>query len=266
MSRTGELVRVLEVDPDLAESLDAESQALARGMAIARVDLLERGDWRGDKEYPESAGHFGLLMIDGLLSRTVELGNRSCVEMLGPGDFLRPWVKIGAESAVPLESHWTVVQPARVAVLNRRFAQTIARSPEIAAAILDRVMLRSRWLAFHLAVCQLKRIESRLLVVLWHFAGRWGRVGPKGVSVPLPVTHQMLAGIIGAQRPSVTSALGELRRAGVVERQPDGTWLLHGAPPEEMAQVAAIAAGRPLSPTDLSDAPPDSNGSSSAAP
>lgn len=245
-------MRVLEVDPDLGEGLDAEQQEIARGLAVARVDELAPGEWQGDKTYPATAAHLGLLLLDGLLCRTVDVGNRTCAELLGPGDFLRPWVKVAPHSSVALEARWTVVDPARVAVLDRRFAAAVARFPELAGAILDRVMMRSRWLAFHMAVTHLKRIESRLLVVFWHFADRWGRVGPDGVTVPLRVTHQILAGIVGAQRPSVTTALTNLRRSGLVERQPDGSWLLHGNPPDELQPIQRRASGAPFRDGDVS--------------
>ena len=248
MSQTGEIVRVLDVDPDLAESLDPRSEefALAKAAAVARVDLIDVGEWNGAEEYPGSAGHLGLLILEGLLARTVEVGNRSCAELLGPGDLLRPWVTIAAHSSVPLEAHWTVVDPVRVAVLDRRFAKNMIRYPEVVSAILDRVMMRSRWLTFHLAVCHLKRIETRLLVVLWHFADRWGRVRRDGVLVPIRITHQLLAGVVGAQRPSVTTALGQLRRSGAVERLPDGTWLLHGDPPHELGHVNERVGAKPF--------------------
>jgi CRP-like cAMP-binding protein len=260
MVQTGEVVRVLEVDPDLAESLDpgSEALALARAAAVARLDLIEAGEWDGASEYPPSAGHLGLLIIDGLLARTVQVGNRSCAELLGPGDLLRPWVTIALDSSVPLESRWTVVDPVSLAVLDRRFATTMARFPEVAASILDRVMLRSRWLTFNLAVCHLKRIETRVLVVLWHFADRWGRVGPNGVRVPIRITHQLLAGVVGAQRPSVTTALSALRRNGAVERLPDGTWLLHGEPPGELGQVNDWVGGKPFRQADESVSAPSS--------
>jgi CRP/FNR family transcriptional regulator, cyclic AMP receptor protein len=258
MPQTGEIVRVLEIDPDLGESLDegSEELALARAAAVARVDLLEAGEWDGRHDYPSAAGHLGLLIISGLMARTVEVGNRSCAELLGPGDVLRPWVTIAPYSSVSLESHWTVVDPVRVAVLDRRFANTMARYPEVAGTVLDRVMLRSRWLAFHLAVCHIKRIEMRLLVVLWHFADRWGKVGPDGVRVPIRVTHQLLAGVCGAQRPSVTTALSALRRTGDIERLPDGTWMLHGAAPQELGHVNARVGGRPFRDADESVAKP----------
>ena len=246
MPHTGEVVHVLEVDPDLADGLNRQQQLFARTAAVARVDFLEPGDWRGDEEYPEASGHLGLLVLEGLLARDMRVGDRACIELLGPGDLLRPWVKVAAYSSVPIDSHWTVMETTRVAVLDRRFAATIARYPEVAGTILDRMMARSRWLAFHLAVCHLRLIEERLLVMLWHFADRWGRVTPDGVVVPLRITHKMLAGVVGAQRPSVTTALSALRREGLVERLPDGTWRLHGSPPESLGHIEEGARGRPF--------------------
>jgi CRP-like cAMP-binding protein len=246
MPRTGEVVRVLQVDPELAEGLNGEQETFARTAAVARVDLLEPGEWRGDEEYTATAGHLGLLVLEGLLAREMEVGQRSAIELLGPGDVLRPWVKVAGYSSVPTDSHWTVVDPVRIAVLDRRFAATITRYPEIVGTILDRMMARSRWLALHLAVCHLRLVEKRLLVILWHFADRWGRVTPDGVVVPLRITHKMLAGVVGAQRPSVTTALSALRRDGLVERLPDGSWRLRGGPPDELGRIEERARGTPL--------------------
>jgi CRP/FNR family cyclic AMP-dependent transcriptional regulator len=52
--------------------------------------------------------------------------------------------------------------------------------------------------------------------------------------VPLPLGHQRLADLVGAQRPTVSTALGELSRAGALSRREDGNWLLLGAPPEQL--------------------------------
>ena len=70
--------------------------------------------------------------------------------------------------------------------------------------------------------------------MLWHLAERWGRVHPDGIVVPLPLGHQRLADLVGAHRPSVTTAMGELTRSGAVSRRENGDWVLHGAPPEQL--------------------------------
>ena len=57
-------------------------------------------------------------------------------------------------------------------------------------------------------------------------------------SVPLPLTHHMLGRIIRAQRPSVTAALKQLREHGFLTRGPDGTWVIHGDPAEQLRELA----------------------------
>ena len=94
-----------------------------------------------------------------------------------------------------------------------------------------------RCLTFHLAVTRLNRVDVRLLVTLWFPAERWGRVTAEGVLLPLRLTHQILAQLIGARRPSVTTAVGELTAAGLGSRSPDGSWVPHGQPPDDLHAV-----------------------------
>ena len=82
------------------------------------------------------------------------------------------------------------------------------------------------------AIAHLTRVDDRLLALLWCLAERWGRVVPGGVLVNLRLPHRTLAGMVGARRPSVTTALGQLISREEIERRPDGGWLLRGDPPE----------------------------------
>jgi CRP/FNR family transcriptional regulator, cyclic AMP receptor protein len=74
-------------------------------------------------------------------------------------------------------------------------------------------------------------------MILWHFAERWGRVTPDGVVLRLHLTHDLLAGIVGARRPPVTSALSSLAQKGLVRREDEGTWVLAGPPPESFTDL-----------------------------
>jgi CRP-like cAMP-binding protein len=100
---------------------------------------------------------------------------------------------------------------------------------------------RAHSLAITLAVSNLRRVDVRLLMLLWYLAERWGRVTPEGVIVPLRLTHETLARLVGAQRPSVTTAIRQLEQEEHLRRTPDRLWLLCGAPPERMAHEAAAA-------------------------
>src|SRR4029079_1402682 len=81
------------------------------------------------------------------------------------------------------------------------------------------------------AIAHLTRVDDRLLALLWCLAERWGRVSSNCVVVSLRLPPRTLAGMVGARRPSVTTALGQLIARGEVERRPDGGWLLLGEPP-----------------------------------
>jgi hypothetical protein len=238
-----DLVRVLDIDPDLGEELEPSALAVARPRAVARGVWLEPGPWQPFAEEWDHRGHLGLLIVDGFLTRSVQVGATRCAELLGPGDLLRPWVHVDVESSIPIEGSWQVLELARLAVLDRRFGAAVSPWPEITAAILDRMMARSRWLAFHLAVAHLRRVETRVLVVLWHFADRWGSVRTDGVALRLNITHALLAAIVAAERPAVTLALSSLREQGVVERDNEHLWLLRGGPPEELGHVRKQAVG-----------------------
>ena len=233
----GRIVAILDADPDLSEDLPEEEFRSARQRALARVLSFPAGPWTIRPERFDHRGSLGLLLIDGLLTREVTVGDYTCAELLGPGDVLQPWLRVGPDRSVATDVDWDVVEPARTAVLDRDFALRVARWPEISAAIARRILQRAHWLAFHLAVCGLRRVDDRLLIVFWHFADRWGIVSPEGVKIDVRLTHEVLAAVIGARRPSVSTALRRLTEQGRIQPRTHSRWLLLGAPPRELQAV-----------------------------
>ena len=59
----------------------------------------------------------------------------------------------------------------------------------------------------------------------------WGHVTSAGTRLPLSLTHDALGALVGARRPTVTLALGQLVERGAIVRQERG-WLLLEAPVE----------------------------------
>src|SRR3954447_1756768 len=231
-------IRLLEAQPDLADGLSPEEEAAARRHVVALLDSIDPGPWDPASRYPSDPAFFGLLVIDGMVSRDIELGGRRCSELLGPGDLLRPWdYDEGATASVPSESAWNVLEPTRVAVLDARFARVACRFPELVARLIARTLRRSRWLAILLTISSMPRVDARVLALFWHLADRWGHVTLDGVVVPVRLTHDMIGRLVGAHRPSVTTALSELSRAQRIERLPHG-WLLRGDPPSAAATPA----------------------------
>jgi CRP/FNR family transcriptional regulator, cyclic AMP receptor protein len=233
----GEAVAVLDWDPDIAEDLTDAQRALARRQVRAEVIGYPTGPWEVGPDDFAGAASLGLLVLEGLLAREVTVGDYTCAELLGPGDVIQPWLRIGQEQSVATEVDWDVVEPVTMAVLDRGFCERAAGWPEIQAAIARRLMQRTHWLAFHLAVCGLRRVDDRLLSVLWHFADRWGTVTPDGVRLDVRLTHELLAAVTGARRPSVTTALRRLTEADCVRSLPRSRWLLLGGPPAALHEV-----------------------------
>jgi CRP-like cAMP-binding protein len=95
-----------------------------------------------------------------------------------------------------------------------------------------------------MAIVHHARVDVRLHMLFWHLAARWGRVRGDGVTVPLRLTHTVLADLVAARRPTVTTALSELSRQGLVRSVDDG-WLLSGEPPGDGITIQAAQ----LSPT-----------------
>lgn len=235
-------VSVLERDPDLGNDLSREEFELARQQAMARVVRYPKGPWTVRQRDFQGVGSLGLLITAGVVVRKVTVFDRTCAELLGPGDVTQPWARLATDVSIATEVNWQIAQPLTAAVLDRGFMDRVVRWPEIPAAVARRLTLRVHWLSFHLAVCHLRRVDDRLLLVLWHFADRWGRVTPRGVEIDTRLTHSLLALVVGARRPSVTGAVRTLTAAGRVEAKPGSRWLLKGKPPLELRQIHEHAA------------------------
>jgi CRP/FNR family transcriptional regulator, cyclic AMP receptor protein len=233
------LVRVSDADPDLFSGIGDPN---ARAASVAEVTRYEKGSWRTALDDIDPRGHFGLLVIEGILIRRVRFGRRPVLELVGPGDVLRPWVGLGPDSSLQQPSHWRVHERADLALLDRRFAQRVSQWPEVAAALMDRYVHRARLLTLHLSIAQLPRLREGLTALFWYLADRWGRMTSDGIVIDVPLTHELLAGLVGARRPAVTTTLGELQRSGEISRRDDGRWVVHGEPPAELNEPQLVTA------------------------
>lgn len=233
------VARLLELDSGLGRLLSEEQRAAATRALLVRVVGLPAGPGSADSVPSTAPDHLGLVLVDGILVRELRLGPNPTVELLGPGDVLRPWVLEYDEPLLDFESTWTVLVPSRVALLDRDVTNRLGRWPPITTMIADRLVSRCRRLAALQAIAQIVGVERRVLALLWHLAERWGRVTPAGVVVRLPITHSLIGELIGARRPTISAAVRELGEQGQLERRSDRTWLLTGRPEDAMTFVVA---------------------------
>jgi CRP/FNR family transcriptional regulator, cyclic AMP receptor protein len=225
-------VQLLDLDPDLARDLDPRRAREAAQRLYARAFDIPRGRWAPSPTLLEGTRPIGLLVLEGLLVREASVADHPSAELLGPGDVLRAWDDDDSEELLLRTIEWTALTATRLAIIDHPFAVRAAQWPEVFASLLDRAARRAERLVVMQAIAHMTRVDDRLLALLWCLAERWGRVLPDGVLVSLRLSHRTLAGMIGARRPSVTTALGQLMARGEIARRDDGAWKLLGQPPE----------------------------------
>ena len=238
-----DVVSLLDADPDLGDRLPPEEFAAAVKALPVRVLTFEAGPWHPDKSWDEDDHPaLGLLLLEGLITREIRVADRPSTELMGAGDLLRPW-DLDPEELVHNDVVWRVLERAELALLDDGFADRTRPWPEIGDELLRRLGERADGVAMQRAIASHPRVDMRVAMLLWHLAGRFGKVGADGgVHLALPLTHRLIGELIGAERSPVSHAIGRLTRAGLLERDGDG-WLLIGTPADH--EEAAL---RPLPP------------------
>ena len=226
-------VHLLHEEPDLGRGLDPRRAREAAQRLLVRAIDVPRGRWDPSDFSAGQNRPIGLLILDGLLVRESTVGHHPSAELLGPGDLIRAWDEADTEILLPRTVSWSALAPCRIAVIDQAFAVRAAQWPEVFTALIDRAARRAERLVVLQAIAHLTRVDDRLLALMWVLAERWGRVVPEGVLVSVRLPHRTLAAMVGARRPSVTTALGQLISRGELARRPDGGYVLKGSPPEE---------------------------------
>jgi hypothetical protein len=255
---TGTGRSLLELDTELGQLLTAERREAAQHELRVRVSTFPVGEWDGGRLADADPLNLGLLIVEGVLAREVVLGDTVSTELLGPGDVVRPWHIEGPPELLRVTIRWNALSAVRLALIDRRTTVALGRFPEIGAVIVDRVAERAHRLAVTQAISQLNRVDRRLLALFWHLAERWGRVAVEGVAVPLVLSHRLIGELVGARRPTISTALAELARDGQLVRRDDGTWLLTGEPVAvpEVRAAEVVRQRRRLMPRPDEETPP----------
>src|SRR4051812_38881210 len=227
MARRGlvqdEVVDVVEGLPDLLDLVAPERLPAARRALRARAMVVRKGRWDAACDADLVEGGIGFLILDGALVRCVSAAHRTSGELLGPGDVMRPDPQ---PTELEFGTYWRAISDLRVAVLDARFTRAAALVPETLPALMASVGRRTGAVGRQLVIVQSQAVETRILATLHYLAERWGWMTADGLVLPGFLSHGTLALLLGARRPSVTSAMVRLAASGQVVRREDGRWLL----------------------------------------
>ena len=225
---------LLEALPDLA-TVGARPRATALRI---EAEWVPAGPFRPERV----AGRFGavVVLLDGLVARAMTVEEGSAAELLGAGAVLSP-PGSGRQEGLGLVGYhvrYEALATSRVGVIGPDLLAGLAEQPELVAALLaGRGRVDAERAAIH-ALTQLTGVDRRLVALFRLLAERHGRPTPDGVVVPVAIPHRLLAELVGARRPTVTTALRALRHRGELRRLPDGTWLLRERAPLDALPAA----------------------------
>src|SRR4029079_14692406 len=127
--------------------------------------------------------------------------------LFGPGDIIRTWQAEPTPETVAATIDWHALDQVSVVILDESAALALRRYPEVMSVVLDRLHARSERLAITQAISQLTGVDTRIEAFLRHLSQRGGRVGRDGVTVELNLSHRMLGALVGARRPTISTAL-----------------------------------------------------------
>ncbi len=231
-----EAVDVLDALPELEDALDLERRLLARRALRARTMTVRRGRWGASLDAPLVEGGFGFLVLEGAMVRCVTAAHRTAGELLGPGDLIVPAEEQPEDPQ--FGGYCRAIEELRLAVLDARFARAAAAVPELVPVLVAGQLRRAGTTSRQLVIVQSQSVEARVVVLLEHLADRWGVMTRDGIVLPSFLSHGTLSLLLGARRPSVTSATVRLDARGIVHRRPDGRWLLPVGARQPAAAVA----------------------------
>jgi CRP/FNR family transcriptional regulator, cyclic AMP receptor protein len=240
---------LLEIVPGLDGPLEEEQR---RFVSRFRVPLHTAFEGRFDlAAVLGQSDAFAVVIADGMLARTLALGSHAGLQLLGPGDLISRPGENGSDLVV--QTGLLARGLVRYATLDDRALALIQRFPRLHEGWQMRVDDQQQRLIAQLLICQLPRIEDRVLAMMWLLAETWGRVTQNGTVLAVKLTHDMIGLLVGARRPTVTLALSALEERGALVRRADD-WLIVERPPEpgsgeiRVSGLPRPATGRGISP------------------
>lgn len=202
------------------------------------------GPWDPGLVLRDNPDTHAIFVQRGVIDREHLVSGRTVSDLLGPGDMISLSERLIVPPLPHIDVRFTVLERARVLVLDDVAMVTLCRRPDLAADMMALAADHASRMAAIRALSHLPRVEQRVLAFFSVMAERTGRVTPDGLLVPLVLSHEELGRHVGAQRSTVSLALKWLAEEGLLVRVGRGRWLLPQAKAGEPIDVADVAVHR----------------------
>lgn len=206
----------------LATIPEEERQLVERALMMPLVSVQDED--LADVIAGQIPGAFDFVIAEGVVLKETTLARRSALELLGPEDVLAPPLTAVRQLESRAISRYVAHGRVSLAAIQGHFRQAVRRWPQIADFLHDRLGQQTHRASMHLAMLHLPRIEDRIVALFADLAERFGHMTSEGVMVDLALTHDLIGGLVGSRRPSVTLALQKLASDGLLERRDGDRW------------------------------------------
>lgn len=213
---------------------DREIDALLEVTTTRRIGakevLFRKGD-PGNQLYGVLVGRLKV-MVTGQDGRELVFG------VMGPGDVIGEIAVVDSE---PRSASVTALERAELLVLHRReLIPFLERHPKVAIRLAAMLAGRVRRLSAFTEDSVFLPLPARMAKTLLVLAASYGREGPEGAAVDIPLAQQDLADMVGTTRESVNKQLRTWEEASIVGLKRARVILIDRRALEEISDLVAV--------------------------
>lgn len=202
------------VIPTLAALTPQDREAI---QPLCRIADFDRGEVIFREGDPAERIWF---VVDGQVKIVKAAGERDIIiEILGRGE---PVGTVAVYENRPFPATAVAIEPSRLLGLpEREFFQLLASRPELTRRLLAGLTLRL--MAVNKRIAQMTgTVESRTSRLFLTLADRLGEPEGEGVKIPLALSRQEIADLVGTTLETAIRLMSRWQKEGVVLTQPDG--------------------------------------------
>lgn len=156
---------------------------------------------------------FFLLLAGRVRIYRVQDAREITISLIHPGQIFGEAALVG----LPQRAYAQALEPARVGIMNRKTLRALIISkPEVGVAMTEILAGRLSAQEDRLEEIGLMEIPARLACLLVRMVDTEGVTEHGDSMIPTHYTHQILATMVGCERPALTRALRDLREAGAI--------------------------------------------------
>jgi len=187
--------------------------------SFVRIRRYEKGDAVFREGDPSERFH---TIVDGRVKivKFAPQGKELILEIFGAGD---PFGAVAVYEGRAFPASAVAIEPTRVLSIARRdFYSLLTNHPEITRGLFLGLTRRLVELTQKLAQLSSGGVEYRIASLFLKLADRMGVEVPTGVSIPLPLSRQDIADLVGTTIETAIRVMSRWNKNGIVRTEPSG--------------------------------------------